>query len=191
MLITFTSAYMGLSSLVLSRLTTCHPANARGVAIEADWRPGAGQPVPQPKVGACPRGCSQSGSFCAPMRRDAPTAIPKCSGQCLSGWMQSGAYCLEMRPPRTPQHKSLRDFHSSPIGAIRLVTITRAAARDIIQAGRHAKALFLIAPTIAVSMAPPAPPATACETMPPMLKSPDCAAAMTDEIGRASCRERV
>ena len=31
---------------------------------------------------------------------------------------------------------------------------------------------------IAVSMAPPAPPATACEMMPPMLRLPDCAAAV-------------
>src|SRR5262249_27131489 len=45
---------------------------------------------------------------------------------------------------------------------------------------RQAKALFLIAPMIAVSMAPPAPPAIACEMMPPMLRSPDCAAATID-----------
>jgi hypothetical protein len=36
----------------------------------------------------------------------------------------------------------------------------------------------LIAPMIAVSMAPAAPPAIACEMMPPMLGLPDCAAAM-------------
>src|SRR5262249_50727068 len=42
----------------------------------------------------------------------------------------------------------------------------------------QAAALFLIAPTIAVSMAPPAPPAIACEMMPPMLRLPDCAPAM-------------
>src|SRR5262245_56518146 len=35
---------------------------------------------------------------------------------------------------------------------------------------RQAAALFLIAPTMAVSMAPPAPPAIACEMMPPTLK---------------------
>jgi hypothetical protein len=57
----------------------------------------AAQPLPQPKSGQCPAGYSQSGGFCAPMRRDAPAAIPKGSGQCPSGWMQSGAYCLEMR----------------------------------------------------------------------------------------------
>src|SRR5215831_8684193 len=45
-------------------------------------------------------------------------------------------------------------------------------------AARQAAALFLIAPMIAVSMAPPAPPAIACEMMPPMLRSPDCAAAV-------------
>ena len=55
------------------------------------------QPLPQPTVGACPSGYMQSGSFCAPMRRDAPAAIPKGSGQCPSGWMQSGSYCLETR----------------------------------------------------------------------------------------------
>ena len=45
-------------------------------------------------------------------------------------------------------------------------------------AARQAAALFLIAPMIAVSIAPPAPPAIACETMPPMLRLPDCAAAV-------------
>src|ERR1700730_6367413 len=42
----------------------------------------------------------------------------------------------------------------------------------------HAGALFLIAPMTAVSMAPPAPPAITCEMMPPMLRLPDCAAAV-------------
>jgi hypothetical protein len=58
------------------------------------------QALPQPKIGSCPSGYMQSGSFCAPMRKDSPAAIPKGSGQCPSGWMQSGAYCVEMRPPR-------------------------------------------------------------------------------------------
>jgi hypothetical protein len=58
------------------------------------------QALPQPKVGACPSGYAQSGGYCAPMRKDAPAAIPKGSGQCPSGWMQSGAYCVEMRAPR-------------------------------------------------------------------------------------------
>jgi len=51
---------------------------------------------------------------------------------------------------------------------------------------RQAAALFLIAPTIAVSIAPPAPPATTCEIMPPMLKSPDCAAAVTAGSARVT-----
>src|SRR6516165_8678123 len=46
--------------------------------------------------------------------------------------------------------------------------------------GRQAAALFLIAPMSAVSMAPPAPPATTCEMTPPTLKLPVCAAAMID-----------
>jgi hypothetical protein len=54
-------------------------------------------PLPQPKVGQCPSGYAQSGGFCAPMRSDAPAAVPKGSGQCPSGWAQSGSYCLEMR----------------------------------------------------------------------------------------------
>ena len=41
-------------------------------------------------------------------------------------------------------------------------------------------ALFLIAPMIAVSIAPPAPPAISCETMPPTLRWPVSAAATTD-----------
>src|SRR5215468_8156833 len=50
----------------------------------------------------------------------------------------------------------------------------RAASAD----SRQAVALFFIAPTIAVSMAPPAPPAIACEMIPPTLRLPDCAAAV-------------
>lgn len=53
------------------------------------------QPLPVPKVGSCPSGYSERGGFCAPMRRDAPAAIPKGSGHCPSGWMQSGSYCIE------------------------------------------------------------------------------------------------
>src|SRR5262249_34344396 len=45
-------------------------------------------------------------------------------------------------------------------------------------AARQAAALFLIAPMIAVSMAPPAPPAITCEMMPWTLRLPDCAAAV-------------
>src|SRR5262249_21742766 len=41
--------------------------------------------------------------------------------------------------------------------------------------------LFLIAPMIAVSIAPPAPPAITCDTIPPILGLPDCAAATTDD----------
>src|SRR5215813_11831600 len=50
----------------------------------------------------------------------------------------------------------------------------------IAQPCRQAAALFLIAPMSAVSMAPPAPPAIACEMMPPTLRLPDCAAATID-----------
>src|SRR5271165_4446442 len=45
---------------------------------------------------------------------------------------------------------------------------------------RQAAALFLIAPISAVSIAPPAPPAIACETMAPTLRLPDCTAVMID-----------
>src|SRR4029453_2229738 len=34
-------------------------------------------PLPQPKVGQSPSGYAQSGGFCAPMRSDAPAAVPK------------------------------------------------------------------------------------------------------------------
>jgi hypothetical protein len=57
------------------------------------------QPLPQPKVGQCPSGYTQSGGYCAPMRRDAPAAVPMV-GQCPSGWVQSGAYCRDARPKR-------------------------------------------------------------------------------------------
>jgi hypothetical protein len=45
---------------------------------------------------------------------------------------------------------------------------------------RQAAALFLIAPMSAVSMAPPAPPATTCEITPLAVRLPDWAAATTD-----------
>jgi hypothetical protein len=47
----------------------------------------------------------------------------------------------------------------------------------IVALTRQARALFLIAPMIAVSMAPPAPPAMTCEITPLTLRLPDCAAA--------------
>src|SRR6516162_1807282 len=48
------------------------------------------------------------------------------------------------------------------------------------RAGCQAAALFLIAPISAVSIAPPAPPAIACEMTPPTLRFPDSAAATTE-----------
>jgi hypothetical protein len=59
---------------------------------------------------------------------------------------------------------------------INLFGIATSAART----DRQAAALFLIAPMSAVSMAPPAPPATACEITPPTLRLSDWAAAKTD-----------
>src|SRR6516165_7753547 len=44
----------------------------------------------------------------------------------------------------------------------------------------QAATLFLIAPMIAVSMAPPAPPAIICEIIPPTLRCPVSAATTTD-----------
>jgi hypothetical protein len=65
----------------------------------------------------------------------------------------------------------------------------RAALLDGLRVGRGrneqiapndlaAIALFLMAPMRALSMAPPAPPAMACEIIPPILRLPDCAAVM-------------
>ena len=53
--------------------------------------------------------------------------------------------------------------------------------------------MFLIAPMIAVSMAPPAPPATTCEITPPTLRLPDWAAATPASLpGRvAAVAERL
>src|SRR5215470_11763441 len=48
----------------------------------------------------------------------------------------------------------------------------------ILASCRQAAALFLIAPMIAVSMAPPAPLAITCEIIPSTLRLPDCAAAV-------------
>jgi hypothetical protein len=44
----------------------------------------------QPKVGSCPSGYSESGGFCAPMRRDALAAIPKGSGMGAEGCLLRG-----------------------------------------------------------------------------------------------------
>jgi hypothetical protein len=53
----------------------------------------AAQPLPQPKIGQCPSGYTQSGGFCAPMVGTDRNATPK-TGQCPANWVQSGAYCL-------------------------------------------------------------------------------------------------
>src|SRR5215475_10193221 len=50
----------------------------------------------------------------------------------------------------------------------------------------QAAAMFLIAPMMAVSMAPPAPPAIACETTSPILRLPDSAAATTEGSNRVT-----
>jgi hypothetical protein len=47
------------------------------------------QPLPQPKVGPCPSGYTESGGYCAPTSDRAPAAIPK-RGQCPSNCTQSG-----------------------------------------------------------------------------------------------------
>ena len=58
-------------------------------------------PLPYPKQGQCAPGYRDSGGYCAPMRRDAPQAIPKITGkQCPSGWATSAHSCTEMRSPK-------------------------------------------------------------------------------------------
>ena len=55
-------------------------------------------PLPYPKQGVCAPGYRESGGYCAPMRRDAPQAIPKLPGkQCPSGWASSAHSCVEIR----------------------------------------------------------------------------------------------
>jgi hypothetical protein len=54
------------------------------------------QPTPQPKIGPCPSGYTESGGYCAPTSDRAPAAIPK-HGQCPGGWVQSGAYCIDTK----------------------------------------------------------------------------------------------
>jgi hypothetical protein len=58
--------------------------------------PAAAEPLPQPKVGQCPSGYTESGGYCAPTSDRALAAVPK-RGRCPSNWTQSGAYCVEMR----------------------------------------------------------------------------------------------
>ena len=56
------------------------------------------EPLPYPKTGQCAPGYRESGGYCAPMRRDAPQAIPKIPGkQCPSGYATSAHSCTEMR----------------------------------------------------------------------------------------------
>src|SRR3974377_2176265 len=55
----------------------------------------------------------------------------------------------------------------------------------------QAAARFLIAPISAVSIAPPAPPATTCEMIPEADRSPDCAAATTDGINSVTIWPRT
>jgi hypothetical protein len=56
------------------------------------------QPTPQVKVGQCPSGYASEASYCVPMKRDAPVAIPKVPGrQCPSGYASEANYCVEMR----------------------------------------------------------------------------------------------
>jgi hypothetical protein len=64
--------------------------------------------------------------------------------------------------------------------ALRQDTTLHAPCSVVAVEGYQAAALFFIAPIIAVSIAPPAPPAIACEIMPPTLRLPDCTAAMTE-----------
>src|SRR5262245_53390532 len=86
-----------------------------------------------------------------------------------SGWPRSRHWwkTTELAPSATREHAQCPDLLSL-------------MSRSHLFVDRQAIALFLIAPTIAVSMAPPAPPAIACETMPLTLRLPDCAAATTD-----------
>lgn len=59
------------------------------------------EPLSVPKQGQCPSGYRESGGYCAPIRRDAPQAIPKLPGkQCPSGYASGAHYCVEMRKPR-------------------------------------------------------------------------------------------
>ena len=56
------------------------------------------QPRPEMKVGQCPAGYASEASYCVPMRRDAPYAVPKVPGrQCPSGFASEANYCVEMR----------------------------------------------------------------------------------------------
>jgi hypothetical protein len=79
-------------------------------------------------------------------------------------------------------------LNTTPLSAHTLCVADRCAAQTgrrgievigtIDVSKRQAAALFLIAPMIAVSMAPPAPPAITCEMIPSTLRLPDCAAAV-------------
>src|SRR5262249_612017 len=86
----------------------------------------------------------------------ARTIIAACCGRGASGHVAAAQSSVMNAIIRSPRRRE------------------RAASAD----ARQAAALFLIAPMIAVSMAPPAPPAIACEMIPSTLRLPDCAAAV-------------
>ena len=67
------------------------------LALALITSPALAGPLPYPKQGQCAPGYRESGGYCAPMRRDAPAAIPKGKGQCPAGWASSAHYCTDMR----------------------------------------------------------------------------------------------
>jgi hypothetical protein len=72
-------------------------------ALALAYVPASAQVLPRPRPampfvnqGGCPSSYYQSGSYCAPISRDALPAVPKPLGaNCPSGWHQSGAACVK------------------------------------------------------------------------------------------------
>jgi hypothetical protein len=52
--------------------------------------------IPAVKTAQCPVGYMQSGGYCMPLSRPAPTAVPK-AGKCARGYERSGYSCFDRR----------------------------------------------------------------------------------------------
>jgi hypothetical protein len=77
------------------------PAGARVVDSEGRMPSGytkLAEQVPLPKVGGCPPGWRESGSFCVTGEDTRTLAIPKTGSTCPAGWITSGSYCTRPSP---------------------------------------------------------------------------------------------
>lgn len=74
------------------------------IAVLMVLTPAGAAPIPAVKSARCPFGYMQSGGYCTPMLRVAPSVAPKV-GRCPSRWMQRGYSTTPLGPTVTePLH---------------------------------------------------------------------------------------